>query len=113
MPPGPPGKPAKVRIGIHDITLTWTVGFDGHGTISEYKVQYQVGDVERWVQFDKGKTVNGPPATLTGLAPNQRYYFKLKAVNEVGRGDFGPSSDEVITHPLSKDFCSKERLMYY
>ncbi|XP_065846047.1 roundabout homolog 2-like isoform X5 [Oscarella lobularis] len=97
VPPGPPSQPYAVQIGSHQVTITWDPGFDGHGTISEYKVQYQKGNSNHWTKT----RVREPSATLTGLAPNEPYYFRIKAVNEAGNSSSGPQSDKVITHPIA------------
>ncbi|XP_065830459.1 roundabout homolog 2-like isoform X2 [Oscarella lobularis] len=97
VPPGPPSKPYVTQIGSRQVTITWDPGFDGHGTISEYKVRYRKGNSSGWTKT----RVHGPLATLTGLAPNEPYYFKIKAVNEAGISYSGPQSDEVITYPIA------------
>lgn len=85
-PPSPPGAPSQVKSGSANdgtsVTLQWSSPQRANGTIKGYEIQgggsSNCGADERCV--------------VTNLDPKQEYTFKVRAKNEHGWGDYGPSA---------------------
>lgn len=71
-----------------EVELTWSTPSNGGSPITGYIVQTSVDDGDNWVAHS---TPASSPSTLTGLTPNQRYDFRVAAVNADGTGPFGVS----------------------
>ena len=81
-----PGAPAGLTATLGDskVSLSWTAPADDGGSqITDYIIEYTT-DVS-WNTFNDG-TGTGTTATVTGLANNTTYHFRVSAVNAVGTG---------------------------
>ncbi|MEM1484530.1 S-layer homology domain-containing protein [Oscillospiraceae bacterium PP1C4] len=65
--------------GNGQITLNWTVPFNGGSTITKYQISNNNG--ANWTDVDLVTT-----HTVTGLTNGTAYTFKLRAVNGIGNG---------------------------
>ena len=65
--------------GNAQITLNWTVPFNGGSTITKYQISNNNGT--NWTDVDLVNT-----HTVTGLTNGTAYTFKLRAVNGIGNG---------------------------
>ena len=97
-------KPSKVGTvsttsKSNQVTLSWTAPTAGDSSITDYIIQYSTDD-STWTTFADG-TSTGTTATVTGLANETTYYFKVAAVNSSGTGAFSSSSSTSTTSATS------------
>jgi titin len=85
------GTPTGVRSlaatsGENQVALSWTAPADNGGaSITDYTVEYQVTGAGSWSTFADG-TSTATTATVTGLATDTAYNFRVAAVNATGTG---------------------------
>ena len=93
-----PGAPTAVTgiAGNEQVDVSWTApGDDGGSAITDYIVEYRVGDTgDDWEAFDDGESTT-TSATVTGLTNGTAYTFRVAAVNEEGDGPFSAPSEPV------------------
>lgn len=97
-----PGVPVLVSATADDtaVTLTWTAPEnDGNLSITGYKVFY--GTTSPDAQFGGTLSNTSTTVAVTGLDPGTKYYFAVRAVNELGESPMSnvmnatvPSEDE-------------------
>ena len=85
--PASPTNLAAVASGTSQIDLSWTApGFDGGATITGYRIQLAENGNGPWSNLVAN---TGSPSTRyahTGLAPATKRYYRVAAINRVGRG---------------------------
>jgi hypothetical protein len=92
LPPGQPTSPVASDEAVNAVTLTWTVS-DGGSPITGHNIAYfQDGWSDEPIRVDGNTTQR-----ITGLLGDTEYYFRVQAINVVGPGDFGASSQVVKT----------------
>jgi hypothetical protein len=93
-PPPIPAAPGNLRAISAEgrVQLTWTAP---PGLVRAYEVELRLPGI---AAFQHHQTVSGPPYTVNGLAPDQPYVFRLRAVNESG---VSPPSNEATGSRLS------------
>lgn len=86
--PSPPGGPLKTSdVTAEKVKLSWNPPEDDGGQpVEKYVVEKQDEATGRWVPA--GETL-GPETKLevTGLTPNHKYKFRVRAVNKQGKSD--------------------------
>jgi predicted phage tail protein len=90
-----PGSPAGLTVtpGRSQVTLSWTApASDGGSALTSYCV-YD-GTTAGFQDGTPATTATGTSATVTGLTDGATYYFRVAAVNDVGKG---PASHEAST----------------
>lgn len=99
IPADVPGAPTGVggTPGNKQVALSWTApGNNGGNAITGYKIQYLVAsDTPDWnsaTSQDVGATTT---ATVTGLANDTAYLFRVAAINEPGQGAFSAQSSAI------------------
>ena len=94
--PGRPGKPSRVGTATRSsITIEWTApSSTGGAAITDYIVQYRTSG--SWTTVDDGTSTNRT-ATVTQLAANTDYEFRVTAVNMAGPGSVSSTSDKIKT----------------
>jgi len=84
--PGPPEVPRPDRIGKTNVTLSWRPPTnDGGSKIKGYFLEIRQKDAEEWSPVND---VAHPDTNymVLGLTELEEYYFRVSAVNDVGRG---------------------------
>lgn len=69
------------------VSLSWSKPNDNGSTINQYIVQYRLTGSQSWIQYSPSPSINS--LTITGLAANTSYDFRVAASN----GILGPYSD--------------------
>lgn len=84
--PGQPDLPVLSAI-LHDrMTVTWTAPESPVFEILDYDVQYRTTGASRFTDWEYEGTAT--EATITGLAEVTEYRIRVRAVSEVGEGDW-------------------------
>jgi hypothetical protein len=91
--PGPPIiNPRILAIAAtRSITLTWTAPSDtGGGAASDlvYTIQYSkdIGEPKQWAWYNnENYIIAGNTVTITNLVVGNHYYFRVYAINTIGR----------------------------
>jgi len=94
-PPGPPSAPTASDVTKDSCTLTWRAPESDGGTeIIGYHVERCLGQSSRWIRITKDpvKELTFP---VKELIEDNVYEFRIYAVNKVGDGPVGPSSEPV------------------
>jgi len=94
-PPGPPSAPTASDVTKDSCTLTWRAPeSDGGSAIIGYHVERCLGQSTRWIRITKDPV---PELTFAvkELIEDNVYEFRVYAVNKVGDGPVGPSSEPV------------------
>ncbi|VDL60884.1 unnamed protein product, partial [Hymenolepis diminuta] len=97
--PGPPGDLDIADVDADSVTLSWTKPRKtGNGKISGYVVEYKPVSGSDWI---KATTVSGKDtnATVGGLKKGEKYFFRVAAKNEAGRGEPAETSRPVLCKP--------------
>ncbi len=86
--PGIPSAPtvSVIGTGAGQVTLSWTVPDSGGSAISDYIIQYRRGS-NSFTTFNDGKSVL-TTVTVTGLADNVKYDFRVLARNQANEGEW-------------------------
>ncbi len=86
--PGIPSAPtvSVIGTGAGQITLSWTVPDSGGSAISDYIIQYRRGS-NSFTTFNDEKSVL-TTVTVTGLADNVKYDFRVLARNQANEGEW-------------------------
>ena len=96
-PPGPPSAPTASDVTKDSCTLTWAAPESDGGTeIVGYHVERCLGQSSRWIRLTKDP-VGAAERTyaVRELIEDNVYEFRVYAVNKVGDGPVGPSSEPV------------------
>jgi hypothetical protein len=96
---GPPAKVGTVTAtpGDTEVALSWSAPASNL-PITDYLVQYSTDDAT-WSTFPHGTTAT--TATVTGLANDTLYYFRVAGVNAAGTGPYSDSVTATPTVPFS------------
>jgi Fibronectin type III domain/Dockerin type I domain len=85
-------------IGDQRVDLSWSAPLSSGGVaITDYVIEYKLTSGGVWVVFNDGVS-NSTTGTVTGLANDTSYDFRVSAVNPVGQG---PASISVTGTPGS------------
>ena len=83
--------------GVGQMGVTWSAPVNNGGSaITDYAVQYSSDSGSNWTTFADG-TSTSTSTTVTGLANNTSYIFRIAATNIVGTGSYSTSSTAVST----------------
>jgi len=94
-PPGPPSAPTASDVTKDSCALTWRAPESDGGTeIIGYQVERCLGQSNRWIRITKDP-VPGLTFDVKELIEDNVYEFRVYAVNKVGDGPAGPSSEPV------------------
>jgi len=96
IPQPVPEKPAgfSAVAGNMQVRLTWTDPGDSSITVWQYSIEI-TGDYGEWTDIP-GSDAGTSRYTVTGLANDTAYTFRIRAVNGIGAG---PESDEISATP--------------
>ncbi|VDM36237.1 unnamed protein product [Hydatigera taeniaeformis] len=98
VPPGPPGDLEVADVDSDNVTLSWSKPRKtGNGKISGYVVEYKPATGE----WTKATTVSAKDseATVSGLNKGEKYFFRVSAKNEAGRGEPAETTRAVLCKP--------------
>lgn len=84
--PGQPELPVLSDISYDRVTVTWTAPESDVFEIVDYDVQYRAAGASRFADWEHEGTAT--KATVTGLADVTEYRFRVRAVSDVGEGDW-------------------------
>lgn len=94
LPPSVPGPPTNVNgdAGNSSVSLRWSPPIDnGRSPIIDYVVEYSLNDGDVWTVVPDSVSDNNS-LVVTGLINDQRYIFRVAAVNSIGKGQYSLSS---------------------
>lgn len=95
-----PGSPINLAITIGDtsVALSWSPpNSNGGVAITDYVIEYKLSSGGVWAVYADGAS-DATSATVSGLANDTSYDFRVYAVNPIGQG---PASSEVSGTPGS------------
>ena len=97
-PPGKPDQPTVSNETENSLTVTWTAPTNTGPDITNYPVQYRIGNSGAFtVWSDSSLTV---PRTITGLRSGRTYQIQVQAKNDEGNGLWSNSgSGTTLTAP--------------
>lgn len=86
--------------------MTWTRPmYDGGSDVTGYIVEILEEGTEQWYRATQ-KTLTSTQYTVTGLASNKKYSFRVAAVNAMGTGEFSEGSIEAApSERIGKFLC--------
>jgi len=97
VPPGPPGPPRNVQAdpGNTAAFLSWLPPIDTGGEpIIDYDIEYSTNNGVTWTPYVD--TVSAETeADVTGLTNEVNYVFRVAAINQIGKGQWSLSSNQV------------------
>ena len=83
--------------GVGQMGVTWSAPVNNGGSaITDYVVQYSSDSGSNWTTFADGTSASAS-TTVTGLANNTSYIFRIAAVNIAGTGSYSTASTAVTT----------------
>lgn len=92
--PAPPSVPRITDTTKHSISMTWTRPmYDGGSDVTGYVVEILEEGTEQWYRATQ-KILSSNTYTVTGLASNKKYSFRVAGVNAMGTGEFSEGSIE-------------------
>jgi hypothetical protein len=99
-PAGVPATPAAPTptAGNGQVSLSWTAPSNNGSAITDYLVYYSTSVSGTYTIFSDGVSTS-TSATVTGLTNGTAYYFKIRAVNDVGNSDFSAASTSATPAP--------------
>ncbi len=86
-----PGRPTRLTArarGTSSIELDWTAPASAAGTITGYRIEVSPTGTGRWTVLEADTDSRATDYTHTGLDPGTRRYYRVAAINRVGRGDW-------------------------
>lgn len=96
--PGQPELPVLSAISHDRVTVTWTAPESLVFDIVNYNVQYRAAGASRFTDWEHEDTAT--EATITGLAEVTEYRIRVRAVSDVGVGDWsGTASGTTLAAP--------------
>ncbi len=81
-----------LKAGDERLIATWTAPNNGGSEITAYELQYRTGS-GAWTEITEGIGTN-TSHTITGLTKTAEYDVQVRAVNEIGAGDWSESAAE-------------------
>ncbi len=81
-----------LEAGNEQLIATWTAPNNGGSPITAYDLQYRTGE-EEWTEISEGIGTN-TSYPITGLTKAAEYDVQVRAVNEIGAGDWSESAAE-------------------
>ena len=88
--PGQPGLPVLSAISHDRVTVTWTAPESVVFEVVGYDVQYRAADASGFSDWEHEGTAT--EATITGLAEVTEYRIRVRAVSELGEGDWSATA---------------------
>ena len=88
--PAQPDLPVLSAISHDRVTVTWAAPESPVFEIVDYDVQYRAAGASRFADWEHEGTAT--KATITGLADVTEYRFRVRAVSDVGEGDWSLTS---------------------
>ncbi len=82
-----------LKAGNEQLIATWTAPNNGGSEITAYELQYRTGS-GAWTEITEGITGTNTSHTITGLTKASEYDVQVRAVNEIGAGDWSESAAE-------------------
>ena len=103
-----PGKPTGLVAVPSDtsVSLIWTAPSDNGGSpITSYSVQYVASGDANWNTHQDGNTTTNttPSATISSLAQDTQYTFRVAAVNNIGQGVYSANATKSTDAPTLPD----------
>ena len=94
-PPGPPSAPEPSDITKESCVLTWRPPTeDGGSPVTGYFIERAAADSTRWLRVTR-EPISETKHKVTDLIEDNKYKFRIVAVNKVGEGPPGPESGPV------------------
>jgi hypothetical protein len=91
--PPAPGQPRVTGVTTSSLSFEWAVPSSG-GPFTKYGVQYKASGAGAW--RNSSQNITGTTHTVTSLAPNQQYTFRVQAYNTNGAGAWSPEEGATI-----------------
>ena len=88
--PGQPGLPVLSAISHDRVTVTWTAPESVVFEVVGYDVQYRAAHASGFADWEHEGTAT--EATITGLAELTEYRIRVRAVSDVGEGDWSATA---------------------
>ena len=93
--------------GTSEIEVTWTAGDAGASSITGYKIEYSKNNLLPWMDV---ATTTATRYEDTGLDPNTTRYYRVSAINVVGRGPVSSISETDNPHMATTAMGSADRM---
>lgn len=92
-----PGKVTGVNAtpGSGQVALAWTAPSGNGYAILDYRVEYKLASAANWTLIDDTSTATS--FTVTGLANDSAYQFRIRAHNQLGSGDYSDTASATPT----------------
>ena len=84
VPPAPVTDLKAFHVDVREISLSWTIVFDGYSPIQNIEVVVISEQVKLFVKPFEGAVNIG---TISNLIPDKNYTFSVAVVNRVGTSD--------------------------
>ena len=107
--PGQPDLPVLSAISHDRVTVTWTAPESAVFEVVDYDVQYRAADASGFTDWEHEGTATA--ATITGLAEVTEYRIRVRAVSDVGAGEWSvtASGTTLMAPPRFVDGESADR----
>ncbi|MFM8305399.1 MAG: fibronectin type III domain-containing protein, partial [Actinomycetota bacterium] len=86
-----------IGAGSTQVNLSWGAPVNGGSAITRYDVQYSTSAAMTSPTTVTGATTGATTYTQTGLVNGTTYYFKVRAANAAGPGEWGPIAPVAVT----------------
>lgn len=91
--PDAPSQPTVTDITPESASIKWEAPEnDGGAPITNYVIEYRRHGDSKWLPASEGVTVTDLQFTISGLASETEYEFRVAAENKAGQGPFSPPS---------------------
>ena len=96
-PPGAPGAPSVTAASATSLTVTWAEPPNANPPITDYDVQYRIGDSGSFT--DWSHTGTALTATIPRLVEGTTYEVRVLARNPEGMSNWSPSGSDTLAPP--------------